>query len=130
MEKLIGTLSGVGGVSGFLAGSGGLSGDLSAPSSRTMTLQEKTHIPPTPYSQTVEPDEGFDGLSSVQIDAIAPATEYTLGCIIVGEDLQITPEGVLSVQKATSVEADNTRPITSAAVYTEVGNINALLATI
>ncbi len=34
------------------------------------------------------------------------------------------------VAPANAVEADNTRPITSAAVYTEVGNINALLATI
>ena len=34
------------------------------------------------------------------------------------------------VAPATSVEQDNTRPITSAAVYTEIGNINALLATI
>ena len=34
------------------------------------------------------------------------------------------------VPPATSVEQDNTRPITSAAVYTEIGNINALLATI
>ena len=34
------------------------------------------------------------------------------------------------IAPATSVEQDNTRPITSAAVYTEVGNINALLATI
>lgn len=34
------------------------------------------------------------------------------------------------VAPATSVEQDNTRPITAAAVYTEVGNINALLATI
>ena len=34
------------------------------------------------------------------------------------------------VSPATSVEEDNTRPITAAAVYTEVGNINALLATI
>lgn len=34
------------------------------------------------------------------------------------------------VSPATSVEQDNTRPITAAAVYTEVGNINALLATI
>jgi hypothetical protein len=31
---------------------------------------------------------------------------------------------------ANAVEADNTLPITSAAVYTEIGNINALLATI
>lgn len=34
------------------------------------------------------------------------------------------------VPPASSVEQDNTRPITSAAVYTEIGNINALLATI
>lgn len=61
---------------------------------------------------------------------LRPATTSTLGGIIVGEDLQITEEGVLSVIKANSVEEDNTRPITAAAVYTEVGNINALLATI
>lgn len=34
------------------------------------------------------------------------------------------------ISPATSAERDNTRPITSAAVYTEIGNINALLATI
>lgn len=34
------------------------------------------------------------------------------------------------VAPASSAEKDNTRPITSAAVYTEIGNINALLATI
>lgn len=34
------------------------------------------------------------------------------------------------VPPATSAEEDNTRPITAAAVYTEIGNINALLATI
>lgn len=34
------------------------------------------------------------------------------------------------ITPADAVEQDNTRPITSAAVYTEIGNINALLATI
>lgn len=34
------------------------------------------------------------------------------------------------VAPAQSAEKDNTRPITAAAVYTEIGNINALLATI
>lgn len=34
------------------------------------------------------------------------------------------------VAPANSAEQDNTRPITAAAVYTEIGNINALLATI
>lgn len=61
---------------------------------------------------------------------LRPATTSTLGGIIVGEDLQITQQGVLSVTKANVVEQDNTHPITSAAVYTEVGNINALLQTI
>ena len=34
------------------------------------------------------------------------------------------------ITPADSPEQDNTRPITAAAVYTTVGNINALLATI
>ena len=34
------------------------------------------------------------------------------------------------VAPAQSVEEDNTKPLTAAAVYTEIGNINALLATI
>ena len=34
------------------------------------------------------------------------------------------------ITPANHAEADNTRPITAAAVYTEIGNINALLATI
>ena len=59
-----------------------------------------------------------------------PATSDKLGLVKVGSDLLITNDGVLSVDKATLVEQDNTKPITSAAVYAEVGNINALLATI
>lgn len=38
--------------------------------------------------------------------------------------------GILSVNRATDVEQDNTLPITSAAVYETVGNINALLESI
>ena len=34
------------------------------------------------------------------------------------------------ITPANIVEEDNTKPITSAAVYTEIGNINALLAAI
>lgn len=44
--------------------------------------------------------------------------------------LTLSEDGVLSVNTADEVEKDNTLPVTSAAVYTEVGNINALLATI
>lgn len=39
-------------------------------------------------------------------------------------------DGMLRVNTADAVQKDNTLPVTSAAVYTEVGNINALLATI
>ena len=58
------------------------------------------------------------------------ATENNLGAIIVGKNLSVTNEGVVSVQTADHPEEDNTRPITASAVYTEIGNINALLATI
>lgn len=45
--------------------------------------------------------------------------------------LKLDPQtGVLSVNTAKRVEEDNTLPITSAAVYTVVGNIEALLKTI
>lgn len=39
-------------------------------------------------------------------------------------------DGVLSVITTNAVEAGNLRPVTSAAVYSVVGNINALLAEI
>lgn len=49
----------------------------------------------------------------------------------IGSGLKLDAEtNTLSVDTAEIVEKDNTKPITSAAVYTEVGNINALLATI
>lgn len=49
----------------------------------------------------------------------------------IGPGLKLDAEtNTLSVDMADTVEKDNTKPVTSAAVYTEVGNINALLATI
>ena len=58
------------------------------------------------------------------------ASETVAGIVRVGENLRISADGTLSVDTAAAVEQDNTRPITAAAVYTEVGNINALLETI
>ena len=74
----------------------------------------------------------FDQLSigGNDVKPLTPATAETLGGIKVGENLSITDDGTLSVPTANDVEQDNTKPITSAAVYTEVGNINALLETI
>lgn len=74
-----------------------------------------------------EPGDGGGGGGGVDL---RPATDSRLGGIIVGEDLQITQQGVLSVIKANAAEQDNTHPITSAAVYTQIGNIDALLQTI
>lgn len=62
--------------------------------------------------------------------SVSPATRESLGTVIVGENLQVTAAGVLSVDTAGSVAADDTRPITAAAVYTTVGNIEVLLQTI
>lgn len=55
--------------------------------------------------------------SSGDISCVEFETDETLSLI----------DGVLSVNRAQKVEQNNTLPITSAAVYTEVGNINALL---
>lgn len=59
-----------------------------------------------------------------------PATRDKLGLVRVGENLKITTEGVLSVDVATEADPDNSKPITSAAVNTIVGNIDALLSMI
>lgn len=59
-----------------------------------------------------------------------PATTESLGLIKVGANLKITKDGVLSVDTADAVEQDNTKPVTSAAVHTEIGNIEVLLAAI
>ena len=49
----------------------------------------------------------------------------------IGSGLKLDSEtNTLSVDTADAIQKDNTKPVTSAAVYTEVGNINALLATI
>lgn len=61
---------------------------------------------------------------------VTPATTEKLGVVRIGENLKITDAGVLSVDAANAVEQDNTKPITSAAVYIEIGNINTLLETI
>ena len=47
----------------------------------------------------------------------------------IGDGLKVV-EGTLMVDTADAVEEDNTRPVTSAAVYVEIGNIEALLANI
>lgn len=47
-----------------------------------------------------------------------------------GENISISEDGKISVLTADSAYSDNTRPITSAAVATQIGNIEILLNTI
>ena len=61
---------------------------------------------------------------------LPPATKTTLGGVIVGDNLIVDSSGKISVDVATDAEEDNTRPISSAAVYAEIGNINILLSLI
>lgn len=52
-----------------------------------------------------------------------------LGQYTIGHGLKVV-DSVLEVDAVNTVEQDNTLPITSAGVYTVVGNIDALLKTI
>lgn len=77
---------------------------------------------------------------SLDVITLALAKSYTdqhgggggdpgTGGYIIGDGLKLEGRR-LSVDTATTVDEDNTKPITSAAVFTEIGNINALLETI
>ena len=63
------------------------------------------------------------------IDQQTYATNQKAGVVKVGENLKID-EGVLSVETTNDAEQDNTKPMTSAGVYVELGNINILLSKI
>lgn len=56
-------------------------------------------------------------------------TQPGAGGYEIGDGLKVV-EGKLKVDTADAVQKDNTRPVTSAAVFTEVGNIEVLLANI
>ena len=53
-----------------------------------------------------------------------------VGDIKIGNGLKRTPDGTIEIDTATEVEIDNSKPITSAAVATQLGNIEELLKTI
>lgn len=76
-----------------------------------------------------ESDGGNDNENTFSGD-LPIATELILGAIKVGNNLEITEDGTLSVSTTDQMEQDNTLPITSAGVYATVGNIEVLLGTI
>ena len=58
------------------------------------------------------------------------ATVQVGGSFSLGHALMWDRQGRLAVQVAEEAESDNTLPITAAAVYVELGNIEVLLGTI
>ena len=65
-----------------------------------------------------------------QDSLVANASAERAGAVRIGENLLIDENGVLRVDTAAAVEQDNTRPVTSAAVHTQLGNVEALLKNI
>lgn len=71
------------------------------------------------------PQKGIDYLNDNDIAAIVSKMANTLNF---DDTLNFDRKtNTLSVNTAKNVEQDNTKPVTSAAVYTVVGNINAIL---
>ena len=68
-------------------------------------------------------------VQEVHIGDIPFATKEIAGKVIIGENL-LVDNGVVSVDVANEAEKDNTKPITSAAVAVQIGNIEILLGTI
>lgn len=102
---------------------------------------------PADYVYTPTEHAGFDRLRAEigDLDDLTTSAKDTLVAAIneaarsggggtkyqIGNGLILDAKtNTLSVDTASAVERNNTKPITSAAVYAEVGNINALLATL
>ena len=68
-------------------------------------------------------------INGVELNGDKNLEELGIQQLEAGKNVEIV-NGVISVLTTTEVEEDNTKPITSSAVYTEVGNINILLQTI
>ena len=65
-----------------------------------------------------------------QLAAKLGVSVHVGGSFSLGHALMWDEQGRLAVQVADTAEADNTLPITAAAVHTELGNIEILLRTI
>lgn len=96
--------------------------------SATIKIGEVTTLPPTENATVTNVGTETDAV----LDFGIPKGESSGGSdFSIGEGLILNKEtNTLSVDVSNKIEQDNTKPITSGAVYTEIGNINALLSTI
>lgn len=102
------------------------SGDASADPSLPVWAQLQNQIGDLDDLKTYNKGNLVDAINEARSSGGSGGGGYTIGP---GLKLDAATN-TLSVDTAAAVEKDNTKPVTSAAVYTEVGNINALLATI
>ena len=102
------------------------SGDASADPAMPVWAQLQKQIGDLDDLQTYNKGNLVDAINEARSSGGSGGGGYTIG-----DGLKLdAATNTLSVDTAAAVEKDNTKPVTSAAVYTEVGNINALLATI
>ena len=102
------------------------SGDETADPSLPVWAQLQKQIGDLDDLQTYNKGNLVDAINEARGSGGSGGGGYTIG-----DGLKLdAATNTLSVDTAAAVEKDNTKPVTSAAVYTEVGNINALLATI
>lgn len=95
-------------------------------------IKELNAHPPIPgvtgYWMLWDLDTGEYATSDIPLPQVGEGGVLRINSL--DDTLNLSQEGKLSVNTAKDAEQDNTLPITSAAVYTELGNIDALLATI
>lgn len=102
------------------------SGDPGADPTLPIWAQLQSQIGDLDDLQTYNKGNLVDAINEARSSGGSGGGGYTIG-----DGLKLdAATNTLSVDTADAVEKDNTKPVTSAAVYTEVGNINALLATI
>ena len=86
-------------------------------------LQTKTGITPTESSQTIEPDTGYDGLDSVQIDAIS--SSYVGSGITRRSSSDLTASGATVTAPAGYYSSFASKVITSGSAKTPATTITA-----
>ena len=110
-----------------------LSGDAAWPELPTEFSQAEARITAASAHPPIPGENGYWQIWDVEAEAYKPSD---IPLPSTGGGYRVDPvtlkleNGMLSVNTANTAEQDNTQPITSAAVYTQLGNIEVLLSAI